>query len=72
LREQTVWGLTQTEPIVISPEADLYMTLRTCFLEHATELPIVSANQPDVLLGVLRQSDILATYNSRLAAAKWE
>ena len=71
LRDQTVWGVTQTEPMVMSPEDNLYEALRTCFLEHVTELPVVSANQPDIFLGVLRQSDILAAYNSRLAAAKW-
>ena len=72
LRGQTVWGLTQTEPIVIAQKDDLYTALRTCFLEHITELPIVSADRPNVLLGVLRQSDIVSLYNSRLAAAKWE
>jgi len=71
LRGQTVWGLTQTEPITISPEGNLYAALRTCRLEQITELPVVLADQPDILLNVLRQSDILATYNSRLATAKW-
>jgi hypothetical protein len=47
------------------------VALRTCLQEHITELPVVSAEQPDVLLGLLRQSDILATYNNRLAAAQW-
>ena len=70
-RGQTVWGLTLTEPIVILPEDDLYTALRTCLLEQVTELPVISKDRPDVLVGVLRQSDILATYNSRLAAAKW-
>ena len=70
-RDQMVWGLTRTEPIVISPEDDLYTALRKCLLEQVTELPVVSADQPGILLGVLRQSDILATYNNRLAAAKW-
>ena len=68
---QTVWGLMQAEPIVISPKDNLYMALRTCMLEQITELPVVSAEQPTVLLGVLRQSDILSAYNSRLADAKW-
>ena len=72
LQGQTVWELTQSEPIVILPKDNLYEALRTCLLEQVTELPVVLADQPDVLLGVLRQSDILATYNSRLAAAKWE
>ena len=71
LREQTVWELTQTEPIVVSSKDNLYTALRTCILEQVTELPVVSAEQPKMLLGVLRQSDILATYNSRLAAAEW-
>jgi CIC family chloride channel protein len=70
-RNQTIWGLTQTEPIVISPEDNLYTSLRTCLTEQVTELPVVSADQPNILLGVLRQSDILTTYNSRLAAAEW-
>jgi len=70
-RGQTVWGLTQTEPIVIFLDDNLYTALRTCLLEQVTELPVVSTDQPNTLLGVLRQSDILATYNSRLAAAKW-
>jgi CBS domain-containing protein len=71
-RDQMVWELTQTEPIVISPEDNLYTALRTCMLEQISELPVVSADQPDILLGVLRQSDVLATYNSQLATAQWE
>jgi CIC family chloride channel protein len=68
---RSVESLVQTIPIVIAPDSDLYTALRTCFLEHTAELPVVSPSQPDVLLGMLRQSDILATYNSRLAAAQW-
>jgi len=71
LRDQTVWELTQTEPITISPEDNLYTARRKCLLEQVTELPVLSKDQPGILLGVLRQSDILAAYNSRLAAAKW-
>ena len=71
-QEQTVWTFTQTMPAVILPDDDLYLALRTCLLEQITELPVVSADQPGVLRGVLRQSDILATYNNRLAAAQWE
>jgi CIC family chloride channel protein len=63
--------LVQATPVVVSPEMDLYRALRTCMLEHVAELPVISADQPDVLLGVLRRSDILAIYNSRLAAAQW-
>jgi len=70
-QEQTVWTLTQTLPVVVSPEENLYSALRTCLQEHVTELPVVSTDQPDFLLGVLRQSDILTTYNSRLAIAQW-
>ena len=66
-----VGALVQPEPVVISPEQDLYSALRTCLLEHMIELPVVRADQPDVLLGVLRRSDILTVYNSRLAAAQW-
>ena len=68
---RSVEALTQTMPVVILPEQDLYTALRTCLLEHVSELPVVSTDRPDALLGVLRRSDILATYNSRLAAAKW-
>jgi len=68
---RTVWDLTQTSPIVISPEKDLYTALRMCLQEHVTELPVISASQPDVLRGMLRRSDILAAYNERLAAAQW-
>ena len=68
---QTVWELTHTQPIVISPKDNLYTALRSCLLEQVTELPVVSPDQPNVLLGMLRQSDILATYNNRLATAKW-
>jgi CIC family chloride channel protein len=68
---RSVEALTQTMPVVIAPEQDLYTALRTCMLEHITELPVVSTDRPDILLGMLRRSDILATYNSRLAAAQW-
>jgi len=71
LQEQTVWTLTQPMPVAISPEENLYSALRTCIQEHITELPVVSADNPDILLGILRQSDILAAYNNRLAAAQW-
>ena len=68
---ETVWTLARTMPIVILPDENLYSALRTCLQEHITELPVVSADQPDVLLGTIRQSDILVTYNKRLAAAQW-
>ena len=68
---RTVWDITQTIPVMISPKENLYTALRSCLLEHVTELPVISTDQPDILLGVLRQSDILATYNNRLAAAQW-
>jgi CIC family chloride channel protein len=68
---RTVETLTHTMPVVISPDADLYTALRTCMLEHVKELPVVTEKQPDVLLGVLRRNDILATYNRRLASAQW-
>ena len=71
IQGQTVWELTHMQPIVISPRDNLYMALRLCLLEQVTELPVVSPEQPDVLLGTLRQSDILAAYNNRLATAKW-
>jgi CIC family chloride channel protein len=68
---RSVEGLVQTIPVTIAPEADLYTALRTCLLEHVMELPVVSANQPKILLGVIRRSDILTTYHSRLAVAQW-
>jgi CIC family chloride channel protein len=68
---RSVRDLTQTMPITISPEDDLYNALRMCSQEHVKELPVVSAEQPDNLLGVLQRSDILAAYNKRLAAAQW-
>jgi CIC family chloride channel protein len=67
----TVWNETQTLPAVITPEDNLYTALRMCLQEHVGELPVVAVGQPDVLLGVLRQSDILSTYNRWLAAARW-
>ena len=70
-RGQLVWGITKTEPMVIAPEENLYAALRMCLQEQVTELPVVSADKPYVLLGVLRQADILAAYNNRLAAARW-
>ena len=69
---RTVETLTQTMPAVIAPEADLYTALRTCLLEHVSVLPVISSEQPDLLLGMLRRNDILATYNSCLATAKWQ
>jgi len=70
-QDRTVDTLVQMQPVVISPQASLYTALRTCQLESVTELPIVSAERPDVLLGVLCRNDILAAYNSCLAAAQW-
>ena len=70
-RGRVVRTLVPTLPVVISPETDLYTALRTCMLENVTELPVVSLDEPDVLRGILRRSDIQATYNSRLAAAQW-
>jgi CIC family chloride channel protein len=68
---RSVEAFVQTLPAVISPEENLHTALRTCLLEHVSELPIISADKPDTLLGVLRRTDILATYHSRLAAAQW-
>jgi CIC family chloride channel protein len=70
-QSRTVEALVQTVPVVISPEQDLYSAMRMCLLEHVTELPIIATEQPDILLGVLRRNDMLATYNKRLAAAQW-
>ena len=66
---RTVAELTQTMPMIITPETDLYTALRTCQLEGVTELPVISPEQPDVLRGMLRRNDILATYNQCLATA---
>jgi len=68
---RSVWELTQTIPVAIAPEKDLYTALRMCLQEHVTELPVIAADQPDTLLGVLRRSDILAAYNARLSTAQF-
>jgi len=70
-QERSVRELTQTMSVAISPENDLYTALRKCLQEHATELPVLSTDQPGILLGVLRRSDILATYNARLSTAQF-
>ena len=68
---QTVRPLVQTMPMTIAPDCDLYTAMRIFMLENLTELPIVSPEQPGILLGMLRRSDILAAYNHQLASARW-
>jgi len=68
---RSIGGLVRTMPATVFPESDLYSVLRMYLLEHVSELPVVSMDQPDMLLGMLRRSDVLATYHSRLAAAQW-
>jgi CIC family chloride channel protein len=70
-RGRSIVDITLLSPIVLLPDGDLYTALRTCLLEQISELPVVLPDEPDVLVGVLRQSGIIAAYNERLAAAQW-
>jgi CIC family chloride channel protein len=68
-RHKTVWDLTRTDALSVMPETDLYTAMRLCLLEQLTELPVTAAQEPQKLLGVVRQQDIIALYNQRLATA---
>jgi CIC family chloride channel protein len=70
-KDRTVWDLMRQTPTTISPKGNLYNAMRICLLEGISEIPVIDPKQPDVLLGMLRHSDIIAAYNERLAAAQW-
>jgi CIC family chloride channel protein len=40
--------------------------------EKFHELPVVESDRPDVVVGLLRQEDLIATYNARLLQARKE
>ncbi|MDR1485784.1 MAG: chloride channel protein [Planctomycetaceae bacterium] len=63
--------LMQSDINYVTPEDNLYLALRSCILLSISEIPVVDPKQPDVLICMLRQSEIIKAYNERLATAKW-
>jgi CIC family chloride channel protein len=57
--------------ITVAPDDDLYKALRICTLWRISELPVVDPKQPNRLLGMLRQHEIITAYNEHLANAQW-
>ncbi|MDR2438128.1 MAG: chloride channel protein [Planctomycetaceae bacterium] len=76
-RSRKKWGvltakdLARNVEIAVFPNDNLYKALRICTLWQISELPVIDPQHPDLLLGMIRHHEIIATYNERLAAAQW-
>jgi CIC family chloride channel protein len=76
-RSRKKWGaltakdLSRRVEIAVFPGDNLYKALRICTLWQISELPVVDPQHPEVLLGMIRHHEMIATYNERLAAAQW-
>jgi len=78
LYDETIWQLAvardvMTAPVVaVSPDDDLNTALRRFTSLGSDELPVVAADEPTRLLGILRHRDVIAAYNRRLMEFKRE
>jgi len=55
-----------TDYITVSPDEDLDSALRKLSIKDYKLLPVVNKNDPSIILGVLRRSDLIQFYNKRL------
>ncbi|MDR0871412.1 MAG: chloride channel protein, partial [Planctomycetaceae bacterium] len=62
----------QKSGIAVVPSDDLYKALRICTLRQVSAVPVIDPKEPERLLTMLRREDIVAAYNERIAAARWE
>ncbi|MDR2117699.1 MAG: chloride channel protein [Planctomycetaceae bacterium] len=76
-RSRKKWGvltakdISRNVEIAVFPDDNLYKALRICTLWQISELPVVDPQHPEILLGMIRHHEIIATYNEHLATAQW-
>lgn len=71
LYDDTIWEIANardvmnTRLITVSPEDDLNTALTRFTAMNIDELPVVAADDPQKLLGILRRKETIAAYNRR-------
>ena len=51
----------------MTPDDDLHTALRSCTLKKIDEIPVVSPNDLQHVVGMLRRKDLIAAYAKRMA-----
>ena len=64
--------IIKTDIITTTPEEDLNMVLKKITDKNIDSLPVVAADDPGKLLGMLNRREVIAEYNRRLSAIKQE
>jgi CIC family chloride channel protein len=73
ITDESVWDLLvatdiMTSPVIaVTPLDDLTAVMRRFTVRNIDELPVVDAEDPTRLLGMLRRREVIAAYNERLA-----
>jgi len=65
-RKKTAGEIASRDVSVISPADDLRTALHLMGAQGISQLPVVSSNAPQKVLGILRQKDILSSYDKAL------
>jgi CIC family chloride channel protein len=74
ITDESVWDLLvatdiMTSPVIaVTPLDDLTAVMRRFTVRNIDELPVVDAEDPTRLLGMLRRREVIAAYNQRLVA----
>jgi CIC family chloride channel protein len=74
LYDQLIWRLANardvmtTRVVSVTPEDDLNTALVRFTELNLDELPVVAANRPTQLLGMLRRKDVISRYNEQLGS----
>ena len=71
-REITAGEIASREVNVISPNENLRTALHLMGVKGVSQLPVVSRNAPKKVLGILRQKDILTSYDKALVLKEVE
>lgn len=76
LFDETIWKLADasdlmiTEIVSVAPDDNLSSVLKKFTSRNLDELPVISADQPGKLLGMLRRKETIGFYNRRLMELK--
>jgi CIC family chloride channel protein len=76
LYDDAIWKLANARDVMttgvvsVTPEDDLNTALRRFTAMNLDELPVVAADDPGRLLGLLRHKEVIAAYNRRLMEHK--
>ena len=76
LYDDTLWNLAVARDVMtsnlitVSPEDDLNTALKRFTALNLDELPVIDAEEPGKLLGMLRRKEAIAAYNQRLMENK--